>query len=73
MPSRAHPDRLGWPRVLARMLLVVLPAQVVATFFSARFAAANLVPPEEMRSFIEPDTSSTKSTLVDSSPGPTAV
>jgi hypothetical protein len=29
VPSRARPDRLGWPRVLARMLLVVLPAQVV--------------------------------------------
>ena len=29
VPSPARPDRLGWPRVLARMLLVVLPAQVV--------------------------------------------
>lgn len=38
-----------------------------ATCFRAFFAAVNLVPPEAIRWFIEPDTSSTSSTLVDSS------
>ena len=39
----------------------------LATRFTARWAAANLVPPEEMRSFIEPETSSRRCTLAASS------
>ena len=30
--SRARPDRLSWPRVLVRMLLVVLPGQLLGNF-----------------------------------------
>jgi hypothetical protein len=29
VPPRTRPDRLSWPRVLARMLLVVLPGQLL--------------------------------------------
>ena len=32
VPSRARPDRLSWPRVLVRMLLVVLPGQLLGNF-----------------------------------------
>ena len=31
-PSTARPDRLSWPRVVVRMLLIVLPGQLVGNF-----------------------------------------
>jgi hypothetical protein len=31
-PSDPPPDRLGWPRVITRMLLVVLPGQLLGNF-----------------------------------------
>jgi hypothetical protein len=31
-PSNIRPDRLGWPGVLTRMLLLVLPGQLVGSF-----------------------------------------
>jgi hypothetical protein len=31
-PSNSPPDRLGWPRVVARMLLIVLPGQLLGNF-----------------------------------------
>jgi undecaprenyl pyrophosphate phosphatase UppP len=31
-PSNIRPDRLGWPRVITRMLLLVLPGQLVGSF-----------------------------------------
>jgi hypothetical protein len=34
VPSRARADRLSWPRVLVRMLLVVLPAQLLGNFLA---------------------------------------
>ena len=34
--SRARPDRLSWPRVLVRMLLVVLPGQLLGNFLVDR-------------------------------------
>lgn len=44
VPSRARPDRLSWPRVVVRMLLVVLPGQLLGTFlaFSALIASGAL-------------------------------
>jgi hypothetical protein len=30
-PSSPRPDRLGWPRVITRMLLIVLPCQLVGS------------------------------------------
>jgi hypothetical protein len=31
-PPSSPPDRLGWPRVVARMLLIVLPGQLLGNF-----------------------------------------
>ena len=31
-PSTTRPDRLSWPRVVVRMLLIVLPGQLVGNF-----------------------------------------
>ena len=30
--SKPRPDRLSWPRVIARMLLIVLPGQLIGNF-----------------------------------------
>ena len=30
-PSNTRPGRLGWPRVITRMLLIVLPGQLIGT------------------------------------------
>jgi hypothetical protein len=32
--SRTRPDRLSWPRVLVRMLLVILPGQLLGNFLA---------------------------------------
>ena len=34
VPSRTRPVRLSWPRVLVRMLLVVLPGQLLGNFLA---------------------------------------
>ena len=41
VPSRTRPDRLSWPRVLARMLLVVLPGQLLGTFVAVTALSAS--------------------------------
>ena len=33
-PSNSRPDRLGWPRVVTRMLLIVLPGQLIGNFLA---------------------------------------
>ena len=34
-PSNARPETLSWPRVIARMVLIVLPGQLVGNFAAA--------------------------------------
>lgn len=40
-PARTGPARLGWPRVLARMLLVVLPGQLLGSFLAVAALSAS--------------------------------
>ena len=40
-PSRAHPDRLSWPRVLVRMFLVVLPVQLAGNLLTTAVLLAS--------------------------------
>ena len=39
--SRTRPDRLSWPRVLVRMLLVVLPGQLLGNFLAVAVLSAS--------------------------------
>lgn len=39
--SRTRPDRLSWPRVLVRMLLVVLPGQLLGNFLAVAVLGAS--------------------------------
>jgi hypothetical protein len=41
VPSRIGPDRLSWPRVLVRMLLVVLPGQLLGNFLAVAALSAS--------------------------------
>jgi hypothetical protein len=41
VPARTRPDRLSWPRVLARMLLVVLPGQLLGNFLAVAALTAS--------------------------------
>jgi hypothetical protein len=43
MTSRpdARPDRLGWPRIVTRMLLVVLPGQLLGNFLTIAALSAS--------------------------------
>ena len=40
-PARGRADRLSWPRVLARMLLVVLPGQLLGNFLAVTALTAS--------------------------------
>jgi hypothetical protein len=40
-PAGTRPDRLSWPRVLARMLLVVLPGQLLGNFLAVAALSAS--------------------------------
>jgi hypothetical protein len=40
-PSSGRPERLGWPRVIARMLLVVLPGQLLGNFVAIAVLSAS--------------------------------
>ena len=40
-PAPARPERLSWPRVLARMLLVVLPGQLLGNFLAVAVLSAS--------------------------------
>jgi hypothetical protein len=40
-PSNSRPDRLGWPRVITRMLLIVLPGQLLGNFVAITVLAAS--------------------------------
>lgn len=41
VPSRSRADRLSWPRVLVRMLLVVLPGQLLGNFLAIAALSAS--------------------------------
>ena len=40
-PSKSRPDRLSWPRVVTRMLLVVLPGQLLGNFVAIAALSAS--------------------------------
>jgi hypothetical protein len=40
-PSNSPPDRLGWPRVIARMVLIVLPGQLLGNFLTITALSAS--------------------------------